>query len=194
LSDLLAAVCDRFWRGLLLIDASRRILFANRTARRMLVERDGLQDMQGVLVLRDPKLHARFEARLQEAQASSAGEARSRFVFRLDREGARPAASLLVSRLEPAGVPAIAAFVVAVFDPRSNRRIETALLGELYGLTSAEADVAELLYAGRRFSEVAAELGVSPNTVKTHLSHVFRKCEVSTQAELLQLLALGPRG
>lgn len=193
LAGLLAAVCDRLWRGILVIDTQRRILFANRSARRMLADRVHLDERLGAMVLRDPKLDALFEERFRRSQAALAGEAQGRFVLRLDPAGAGPGASLLVARLEEPAGAACAAFVVTIFDPRSNRGIETAVLKDLHGLTSAEASVAALLFAGRGTDEVAQELRVSPNTVKTHLGHVFRKCEVSTQAELLQLLALGPR-
>jgi hypothetical protein len=50
-----------------------------------------------------------------------------------------------------------------------------------------------LLYDGESLGSAAQRLHVSPNTAKTHLHHVFLKCDVHSQAELLQLLSLGPR-
>lgn len=35
--------------------------------------------------------------------------------------------------------------------------------------------------------------GISMNTAKTHLKHVFAKCGVRSKAELLRLLALRPQ-
>lgn len=46
------------------------------------------------------------------------------------------------------------------------------------GLTSREYAVLELVAAGRSNKEIARSLGVSPNTVKTHLSHLFEKLRV----------------
>jgi DNA-binding CsgD family transcriptional regulator len=39
----------------------------------------------------------------------------------------------------------------------------------------------------------ADRCGIGMNTAKTHLKHVFTKCGVCSKAELLRLLALGPR-
>jgi DNA-binding CsgD family transcriptional regulator len=41
--------------------------------------------------------------------------------------------------------------------------------------------------------ELAERLELSRNTVKTHLRRVFRKCEVSSLAQLAALVATGPR-
>jgi len=45
---------------------------------------------------------------------------------------------------------------------------------------------------GRSVEETAQALDLSLNTVRTHLKHIFTKCEVNSQAELLHLLAMGP--
>ena len=42
-------------------------------------------------------------------------------------------------------------------------------------------------------SEIARRTSLSRNTVKTHLKRVFRKCEVSSFAQLAALVATGPR-
>ena len=193
LDALLAAVCDQFWRGLVIVNRDLQILFANRRARQMLEAADALQDISGLLRLRDPRRHSIFEGRLRQIAATPAGEAGSRFAFRLERAPAYAACSLLVSRLALPGDNAAPAVLVAIFDPRSSRIIDPAVLVALYGLTRAEAQVAVRLFAGLGVDEVALELGVSGNTVKTHLRHIFDKCEVASQSELLQLLALGPR-
>ena len=51
-------------------------------------------------------------------------------------------------------------------------------------LTPAERDVADLVAAGLTNPEIAARLGVSPGTVKDHVSSVLRKLGVRTRAEL----------
>lgn len=43
------------------------------------------------------------------------------------------------------------------------------------GITEREVQVLQLLAAGRSNKEVAAHLGVSPNTVKTHIARLFEK-------------------
>lgn len=50
-------------------------------------------------------------------------------------------------------------------------------------LTPREAEVLSLLADGLSNKQIAARLGISTNTVKTHLELVFEKLEVSTRAE-----------
>jgi DNA-binding CsgD family transcriptional regulator len=52
-------------------------------------------------------------------------------------------------------------------------------------LSETERRIVELVAAGRRNSEVAAELSLSPNTVAWNLSKVFRKLGVSSRTELV---------
>ena len=52
-------------------------------------------------------------------------------------------------------------------------------------LTPREAEVMELLQAGRSNAEIANELGVSIETVRSHARRVYRKLGVKTRRELL---------
>lgn len=61
-----------------------------------------------------------------------------------------------------------------------------------FGFTPAEARVAAQMAAGLPISEIADRLGVSRETVRTHLKHIFEKTGCRRQAELTALLtALG---
>ncbi len=50
-------------------------------------------------------------------------------------------------------------------------------------LTNREQQILELLADGLGNKQIAARLGISPNTVKTHLELLFDKLSVSTRAE-----------
>ena len=60
-------------------------------------------------------------------------------------------------------------------------------------LSETERRIVELVVAGRRNSEVAAELSLSPNTVAWNLSKVYRKLGVSSRTELAAHVAAMPR-
>jgi len=53
------------------------------------------------------------------------------------------------------------------------------------GLSARELEVLERLAGGRSNKEIASELGVSTNTVKTHLARVYEKLEASRRTEAL---------
>lgn len=46
------------------------------------------------------------------------------------------------------------------------------------GLTAREIEILELLASGRSLKELGRDLGVSPNTVKTHVARVYQKLDV----------------
>lgn len=53
------------------------------------------------------------------------------------------------------------------------------------GLTGQEMKVLERLAAGQSNKEIARSLGLSPNTVKTHLANVFAKLEVARRTQAI---------
>lgn len=82
-----------------------------------------------------------------------------------------------------------AACAVFVIDPVRRGTVGTQQLMDAYGLTGAEARVAVSALAGVTTSEAGLALGLSRNTVKTHLRRVFAKTETRGHAELAALLA-----
>ena len=59
-----------------------------------------------------------------------------------------------------------------------------ALLASL-GLTGQEMKVLERLAAGRSNKEIARDLGLSPNTVKTHVANLYGKLEVGRRTQAI---------
>ncbi|HWP62264.1 MAG TPA: helix-turn-helix transcriptional regulator, partial [Candidatus Binatia bacterium] len=60
-------------------------------------------------------------------------------------------------------------------------------------LSPAERRVAELLLEGRSTRDIAAALTLSEATVRTHLSHIYRKVGARNRVHLLALAARGSR-
>ena len=188
----LVAVIHRLRRAVLLLDDERTVLFANGTARRMLTESDVCREADG-------RLELRASARMQQLQAyldglSPAAQDPKRMLLKLDRSNGQPAYRMLIMQLDPGTCQGSrACHLMMVFDPHAERAVEREVLLGLYGLTPAEAEITAQLFSGLNVNDVAAALGSSPRTVRAHLRSIFRKCEVESQAQLLQLLALGPR-
>ena len=53
-------------------------------------------------------------------------------------------------------------------------------------ITEREYEVLELLARGQTNQEIGESLYVSPNTVKTHLTHLYEKLEVSRRTQAIQ--------
>jgi len=65
------------------------------------------------------------------------------------------------------------------FEP--NTRVQQTL-----GISARELEVLELLAAGRSNKEIAARLGVSPNTVKTHVAKLHGKLDVKRRTAAIR--------
>jgi DNA-binding CsgD family transcriptional regulator len=65
-----------------------------------------------------------------------------------------------------------------VFEPNTRAR-------ETLGISERELEVLELLASGKSNKEISSSLNVSPNTVKTHVSKLYEKLEVSRRTEAI---------
>lgn len=54
------------------------------------------------------------------------------------------------------------------------------------GLTPRECEILDLLASGQSNKELARTLGVSPNTVKTHLANLFAKLDVDRRVKAIE--------
>lgn len=57
-----------------------------------------------------------------------------------------------------------------------------------HGLTAREAEIFSLLAQGRNGAHIQRQLGVSYNTVKTHVAHIYAKLGVHAHQELIDLV------
>lgn len=56
------------------------------------------------------------------------------------------------------------------------------------GLTSREMEIALCLAEGKKRKQIADELCVSDQTVKTHVSHIYTKLGIHSKEELIELV------
>jgi DNA-binding CsgD family transcriptional regulator len=188
----LVAVVDRLRRAVLLLDDGRRVLFANLAGRRMLAEGDAFRESDGRLEIISPLRMKRLLEYLDGERAGAPDP--KQLLLKLERASGQPAYRMQLRRLEPGSCRgSIGCHLMTVFEPHAARAVEHEVLIGIYGLTPAEAEVAAQLFSGQDVNGTATILGSSPRTVRAHLRSIFRKCEVESQAQLLQLLALGPR-
>ena len=78
-----------------------------------------------------------------------------------------------------------AAFII-IGDSQSTPDIEATTLRNLFDLTKTEIKLTLELIKGSSLDEAAAHLGITKNTAKVHLRHIFRKTQTKRQSELVQ--------
>ena len=189
------ALLDRLNRGVVVLEVNSVPVFMNRVAAAIVQRRDAFAVSAGRLVLLDRRARQAWGAFLNRL-ARAAEHATGSVVLRVERGNHAPPYRIRAERLDgPAASSAgsSALVVLFIYEPRCDCSISLPVLVNLYGLTTAEARLTANLYKGRSLTGAAAHLGISVNTARCQLKHVFAKCEVQSQAELLQLLALGPR-
>lgn len=62
-------------------------------------------------------------------------------------------------------------------------------IADAYPLTDRETQIVELLMVGYDNAQIADALGIAPQTVKYHLSNVYRKLGVTTRAQVVAMLS-----
>jgi DNA-binding CsgD family transcriptional regulator/PAS domain-containing protein len=87
-----------------------------------------------------------------------------------------------------AGMPGSAAIFVQ--DASQPAQIAGVAFAKLYGLTPAELRVSLEIAQGQSVQELTEVLGISVNTIKTHLKHIFAKTGVTRQGELARLVMM----
>jgi DNA-binding CsgD family transcriptional regulator len=183
-------VLDRLDRGVILLDGKGAVLDANLPALRILNGRDGVSMRNGRLTFSDVAFDERFVRLIAQRRLDPASATKS-IGARIRRKRAQ-SYLVVVSPVPPHTDERNVMLAAFVFAPDERRDITVDALRELYGLTVAQAEVARQLFAGRNVEQAAEALQLSLNTVRTHLKHIFTKCEVQSQAELMHLLAQGP--
>lgn len=187
-SEISQLILDRLDRGVVLLDGRGAVLHSNPIALDVLRSGDGLVVRGGRLTFTDADLEGRWTRIIA---LDGDGDVASNLAARVKCADLGPCH--LVIMPVPRGTDARPVrFVGLMFLPNGRREISPAVLRDLFGLTRAQAAVACSLYEGRSVESTAAKLGLSLNTVRSHLKQVFSKCEVQSQAELLHLLASGP--
>lgn len=184
-----AAALDALALAVLVVDRQGHILHANREAADLLERPDGALSGQhasgGCLGARQAEGRSRLHALIQAACDGRSGDAGG--FLQLESGGPdEPGVSVCVSPLVDTAAPGRAVVVARLL--RAQGRIEVQLR-TLFGLTRAEAQVGAALARGGCLAEIAAELGISVTTARTHVARIFLKTGTRQQSQLVALVA-----
>ena len=190
-------VLDSLSFGVLLIDAAFRVIALNRAAADIVGAGDGFGiDRGGRCRAGTSGQDATLARLIRKATETGDGKGTgSGGALALPRpSGLRPYAVLVAPLREgpfELGINRPAA-VVFVSDPECRPQPPAEFLAQFYGLTPAEARLAEQLLAGASIKEAAEQLQVAERTARWTLGQVFTKTGTRRQSELIRLVLSGP--
>jgi len=128
-----------------------------------------------------------------EAIGKSGGGSVRSFPVRDNSMMARLVAHVIPIRLSSRDLFVRCAAVLVLTNPTLPQAPPVDIVQSLFDLTPAEARVARELAGGKTIQEIAEQNHLSPNTIRTHVSHVMEKTGCNRQANIVALLtALSP--
>ncbi|WP_295956601.1 helix-turn-helix transcriptional regulator [Rhodoferax sp.] len=196
------AALDRLSSGVVLLNGRGGVEFCNSSALRQLQSQDILVLHTGgtaqggdrlALVPRLQRYSAEFQSTLGDALSPLAAVPGhfSNALLLPDAHG-KPICVVHAAPLGQASALAVGnsapKAIVFIYDLAAVGKVPPTLLCELFGLTSAEARAAQQMLRGGTAEEIALRLGVSVNTVKSHLKAAYAKSGTHRQADFLKLL------
>jgi DNA-binding CsgD family transcriptional regulator len=188
----LESVLDRLDRGIVITDGECKLRFANRAADRLLSRGDAIDASRGRIRAGRSRDSAALLALVGRAARTAIGEdGVATDALPLPRGDDGAPLAVVAEPLAPAhsdslGHRAEPGAVLFIGDSDACTRPSDERIRLVYGLTPAEAKLTALIVEGKDGAAAARALGVSGNTVKTHLKSVFDKVGVARQADLVR--------
>lgn len=197
IAESLQSLLARLSVGVMLLDGDLRILTMNACAELAIAARDGLQAERGRLRLASRVHHGTLAAGVRRLRLGR-GSPGSDLTIGVPRPSGLP---VYVLRLFPAGglggIPGAhtACAIITVHDPMAASYLPDGdSLLHAFGLSPAEAAVARLAPLSLSKKEIAVRLGLSENTVKTHLAAVRAKVGARNTSELALIVSAAAAG
>lgn len=183
-----AATLDVIGHAVFTLHAKGRLLHCNAAAEAVLRRGDGLRLRSQRLTAINPQDQGQLQAAIDRALAPDQMEASGILVH---RQGGGGHYELSITSV---GVGSGQRHVVIVLtDPGARDPSLQARLGALYGLTSAEAEVATRLSEGASLEALSQERGVALSTVRSQLKAISAKMGCRRQSELVAMISNLPR-
>ena len=190
LGSSLAMLLENTRFGVIQLDRRGRIVAANGPAGALLREADGLDDRDGRLRAAVPEEDDVLQGLLARALPPFGGQAASGSMM-VSRALVLPRLVIHVTPVNRARADGdasrVRALVLAV-DPAHRAAVAPEFVAATLGLTLAESHIAVWLAQGRTVRDIALATGRSAGTVRWHIKHIFTKCGISRQMELVQLV------
>lgn len=180
------AAIDAMPQAVALVDARRRVLYANAAMESLLRRKLGLSMRMGELNATHPSARQRFEAYVANASRWN-GAAHGSAPFLLPcgaHKHLRVSVAPLASRSSRTLLAQPTLLLIAT-EHGGPRVPSLAAIRALYGCTLSEARLTHLLCTGAELRHAAEALAITYGTARVYLKVVFEKVGVHTQAQLV---------
>jgi DNA-binding CsgD family transcriptional regulator/PAS domain-containing protein len=195
-SDMFESALDGVTMAIVFVDATGRIIAANRPASALLAKRDGLIATREGLRASSVRESAQLEKLIRAAARTGNGNGfSSGGAVQISRQSPHSPLAVLVTpvRMSLASLaPHIPAVAVFITDLEQHVEPCREIFCRLYGVTPAEYALAALLAQGYSLRQAADSRRVAIATARSQLKSIFRKANVSSQSQLVRLLLLIP--
>ena len=189
----LADSLDELASGMFIVDQTGRIIHANLSAHRLIAEANVLRASNGRIAALDPRDSQNLLDIFTIAQSGDAAVGKKGIAMPLTaRTGERYVAHILPltsGARRKAGVSYQATAAMFVRKAALDLPSPPEALANEFKLTPAEVRVMFAIAEIGGVPEVAPVLGISDQTVKTHLHRIYEKTATKRQADLVKLLA-----
>ncbi|MBZ9662191.1 LuxR C-terminal-related transcriptional regulator [Mesorhizobium sp. ESP-6-4] len=171
--------------------ADGAILHANGAADRMFSGQGPILSRKGLLQPQNPVVARALAEALASAAGADASLGSRGIGLPVSAPGQPPAVAYVLPLTEGTARAAFRPACAAVFvsTTTSSSPLPEAVLTTLFDLTPAEARVLLRIGSGLPASRSASLLGISENTLKTHLNRIFAKTGTRRQADLVKLIS-----
>ncbi len=189
----LKGALDQLEDGALLLDQRLKVYYHNAAAEAVLAAQGPLRNARGYLRARHWEDQQRMLHLAAQADQAASAELPFRCIIGPSGPGDISLEMSFVAAIGAGrGTENPGASIIAFLGPlqRPPGTLPPDILASLFGLTPAEGSVAQCAARAHSPTEIAELLGMSRNTVKSHLKSIYSKLDVHSQAELvLRLVA-----
>ena len=166
--------------GVAYVDINKSLIGANKRAKEILARRDGVYVDDGHIFIDDRKSAKTLTAILDNHSNDDHAHPPCSAV-KLHRQHNPDPLFLVAFRLSKY-------CVLLIQEPRTSPQYAEMILSVWLGLTKKEAQLVALLARGLSLDAASSELGIKVGTARAHIRHVFSKCRVRSQSELIAMV------
>lgn len=187
---------DQLQQGVVLLNAMGEVLLVNSAGTALLAAEKSLMvtpnGLRAAVASEDRELQRLIRGSIATGSGKGMG---SGGAIAISRDAFRNPLQVLVAPLRTKTiylgkeVPSAAIFIS---DPDREPISDSTVLVQLFGLTRAEARLAQMLAAGQSLKKAAERLVIAESTARSQLKSIFAKTNTNRQSQLVRLLLLAP--